>query len=136
MFSPDFGDLVGIPFVDGGRDAAGCDCWGLTMMAFKRFGIALPDFRIACAASALISSAIEQGRRSPQWQQVAAPIKAPLLVVMKGIDPDMPRACTHLGTFVGQGRMLHTMEKRMSCLERIHHPFFNRKIAGFFKYVG
>ena len=33
-----YDDLIGVPFVDGGRDKNGLDCWGLVKEAFRRQG--------------------------------------------------------------------------------------------------
>jgi len=42
MFNYD--DLIGIPFVDGGRDITGLDCWGLALELFKRQGYIIHDY--------------------------------------------------------------------------------------------
>ena len=40
----EFGDLIGVPFVRGGRDpAGGLDCVGLTLEIYRRAGIELPE---------------------------------------------------------------------------------------------
>ena len=39
-----YDDLIGIPYVDYGRDPhKGLDCWGLAMELYRRRGIQLPD---------------------------------------------------------------------------------------------
>lgn len=39
-------DLIGVPFIHGGRDLAkGVDCFGLLIECHRRLGIEIPDFR-------------------------------------------------------------------------------------------
>lgn len=41
----DYDDLIGIPFINGGRDRnKGFDCYGLVMEVYRRCGIALPEY--------------------------------------------------------------------------------------------
>ena len=39
-----YDDLIGRPFVDGGRGPENFDCWGLATDVFRRHGKILPDF--------------------------------------------------------------------------------------------
>jgi len=124
--------FIGIPFVNGGRSIArGADCWGLAMLAYRGlWGIELPDYRVSCFATADINDTVDSQRA--QWRRTAQP-EVPCLVVMR-IDPNIPEACNHLGVYVGNGFMLHTLAKQHSVLERIAHPYFTRKIEGFYAY--
>ena len=128
-------DLIGIPFVDKGRDLNGCDCWGLVMLAFARYGVELPNYAISCFASGLIDSQIKSEQaRNPLWREVENPV-APCLVTLR-TDPDAPDLVTHLGTYIGGGRFLHTMIKRNSVTERLDHPYFINRIEGYYVFAG
>lgn len=127
-------DLIGVPFKDKGRDKSGADCWGATMLVFDRFGIKLPDKLLSCFETDKINKEIDKDR-GVDWMRLDEP-EIPCLVVMKGIDPALPRACSHLGVFVGNGFFIHTMIKRNLLRERIDHPLFKNKIEGFYRYVG
>lgn len=38
-------DYIGVPFLERGRDRAGCDCWGLVRLVLaERFGVAVPSY--------------------------------------------------------------------------------------------
>ena len=54
-------DLIGLPFIDGGRDpSVGFDCWGLSTEVFRRYGIELPDYKISCEDASRISRQIDE----------------------------------------------------------------------------
>lgn len=124
--------LIGIPFINGGRDYAGADCWGLVMLAYKElFGIVLPDYTISCFATEDIDHQVSRDRG--KWTHIEEP-EAPSAVVMR-IDYRMPMMCNHIGVYVGEGRMLHTLKKQNSVLQRIDHPYFSRRIEGYYAFA-
>lgn len=126
--------FIGVPFVDGGRELRGCDCWGLVMLVFAEYGVSLPDYRISCFQSAAIHAQIERAR--VEWRRLPEPAE-PSLVVFKSTNPKARQGMTdHLGVYVGGGMMLHTLIKQQAHLDRISHPFWARKIEGFYEYVG
>lgn len=43
----DVGDLVGLPYRDGGRGPDAYDCYGLVIEIFRRAGKSMPDLRYA-----------------------------------------------------------------------------------------
>ena len=126
--NPDLRGLIGIPFKNGGRDRSGADCWGLVMITFQEFGVTVPDFKISCFDTDVINSQVDIERQD--WRPVRIP-EVPCLVVMR-IDPNLPMACNHLGVYVGSGRFIHTLKKQNSVMERINHPYYQRKIEGFY----
>ena len=127
----DYSDLIGIPFKDGGRDLNECDCLGLVLLAFKKHDISLPDYRISCFASELVNDQINQARK--EWKPIGDPVE-PCLIVLR-TDFYMPDMLSHLGTYIGGDRFLHTMIKRNSCIERLDHPYFRNRIEGFYAYA-
>ena len=66
----DWRSLVGKPFVDGGRAAAGYDCWGLVMAAHPE---ALPDFACLPAERRLGQALAEAERESRRWRRLDGP---------------------------------------------------------------
>ena len=126
-------DLIGIPFVDGGRDVSkGVDCWGLFMVAMKRFGYDVPDFRVPCKATREIDGTLksEIGR----WERIMLPV--PGCGVAMSTDPGMPRMISHFGVYVGSGKFLHTLEKTGSIISRLDDPFWKKSIRGFYRWAG
>lgn len=127
MFNTD--DLLGIPFLDGGRDPRiGLDCWGLVLEIFRRYGIDLPDYRIACEDASRIDQEIDANRWA--WIRVtssAPPV--PSLVVMRFNHPVL---CNHTGVYIGDGLFIHTRQPIGVNIDRINSPAWARKIEGFY----
>ncbi len=132
MFSVNLDDLIGIPFVDGGRDLSGADCWGVVMLTFAKYGISIPDFSISCFDSLKINQKIDEQRK--HWKRLEKP-EVPCLIVFR-TDSKNPRVCCHCGVFIRSDYFLHTFKKRNACIEPINHILWKNKIEGFYKYVG
>lgn len=63
---------VGIPYVPGGRDAHGLDCWGLLCLVYQeQLGVALPA--LPGVAEALRPSVREIAHYAAQWSPLAKP---------------------------------------------------------------
>jgi cell wall-associated NlpC family hydrolase len=123
-------ELIGIPFVDRGRDRSGMDCWGLAMAAMRYFGKNVPDFDVSCFDSGGICRIYDRERWA--WEAVNAPEGGDLAVMC--LDPSLPEIVQHVGVYVGNSRMIHTMTKRDSHLVRIDDPYWSRKIVGWYRW--
>jgi cell wall-associated NlpC family hydrolase len=124
-------DLIGIPFVDRGRDRKGLDCWGLAMAAMREYGKNVPDFDVSCFDTDAIGKTYERERWA--WQAIDAPQEGDLAVMC--LDPSSQGIVQHVGVYVGNSRMIHTMKKRNSHLVRIDDPYWNRKIRNWHRWV-
>lgn len=123
-----FNDLIGVPFKDGGRGLDGLDCWGLTIEVFKRYGIEIPDFKIAAEDASRIDQEINANREF--WQPCGpGEIPVPSLVVIKFHCGPF---CNHTGVYIGEGRFIHTRQKIGVNIDRIHNPAWQRIIEGFY----
>ena len=124
-------DLIGIPFVDRGRDRGGMDCWGLAMAAMRHFGRDVPDFDVSCFDTRSINGIYERERGT--WMTVCDP--EPGDVVAMRIDASHPDMVQHIGVYIGSGRFIHTLKKRDSHIVRMDDPYWSRKIVGCYRWV-
>lgn len=129
--APRIDDLIGVPFVDGGRDAAtGLDCWGLVLVVFNRAGLLLPDYRIGCHDIDAIGVAVASERmlgRWRRWYHHDAP--TPSLVAIRFNSPIL---VNHTGVYVGNGKFLHTRERTGVVVEPVNGPAWRHRIEGFY----
>lgn len=119
-------DLIGLPFIDGGRDpAVGLDCWGLSTEVFRRYGISLPDYKISCEDASRIHSEVMTQRAG--WRRCEQEIPVPALVVIR-----FTVYCDHTGVYIGQGRFIHTRKGIGVNIDRIDSPAWANRIEGFY----
>lgn len=118
-----------IPFVDGGRTYAGCDCLGLTILLFKEYEIDIPDFKISCSETLKVDSNVRSELKIG-WKRIDKPVE-PCLVVMS-TSSKYSKMCNHLGVYIGDEIFLHTMKKIGVSKTKIDHPFYKHRIKGYY----
>jgi len=99
---------IGVPFEDRGESLNGADCYGIIRLIYRNeLAIEIPSFHSSChSTKAIFSDYIKQ--ISQFWQLS----KEPNLydVVAMAHDPIHPRVVQHFGVYLGNGKMLHTLE--------------------------
>jgi cell wall-associated NlpC family hydrolase len=126
-------NLIGIPFIDGGRDPkVGLDCWGMVMLAARYFGYEMPDYKMSCFDSLRIGVTAASEMQGRRWQKLECPV--PGCVVAMAADPEMPEMVNHVGTYIGKGEFLQTTAKTGSIKTSIHDPYWKNKIKGYYKW--
>lgn len=126
----DFSELVGVPWLDRGRDLHGCDCWGLHRIAVSLgLGQELPSYSedYAGPADRAAIQALMDGDRS-LWHRVGRGAEKAFDLVLLHGNP------WHVGTVVCPGRMLHVPEGRSSVIEPFTTGRFGRRIEGIYRY--
>lgn len=128
-----FDHLIGVPFVDGGRDpATGLDCWGMLMAACLVFGRVVEDFKISCFSSAAIYlNAVNEISEKKAWHPVGQ--AAPGAVITLALDDHYPGLIQHFGVMIDNHRFIHTLLKTGGIVTPVTHPFFKGKIIGYYQ---
>lgn len=123
-------DLVGVPFVNKGRDVAiGLDCWGLVMEVFRRYGVELPDFVVDAFAFKTIDVLIGEATTSQSWEEVYKPCDGdvPLVVLMR-IHPIL---ITHAGVYIGNNKIIHTIGNTNTVISKV--GLLGNRIVGYYR---
>jgi len=143
MIAPWAASYVGIPFQTGGATRAGCDCWGLAIMAYREvFGIDLLSYAAEYdSLNCRVLAQVVAGHLpvSP-WRQVPTAEMA----IGDGLLFRVVGQPVHVGLFVGDGRFLHAPAPRdegrtdgiESCIDRLESPRWARRLLGVYRYGG
>jgi len=134
MIAPWASAYVGIPFLTGGRDHSGCDCWGCLYLIYREvFGINLPSYADeydSVRDGDVIRDTVK--RHLNLWSAV------PLGDVLPG-DGLLFRLLgqpVHIGVAVGDGRFLHVYNAiAASCIDRLAAPTWTRRVLGAYRYA-
>jgi len=121
-----YSDLLGKPFVDGGRGPDSYDCYGLATEIFRRHGIELPDYRISCENASKINSTIDEEKN--KWIECEKP-EVPSVVVLRFNS----RYFNHVGVYIGSGKFIHTAKKTGVRIDRIDDIYWKNRIEGYYK---
>lgn len=131
MLEPWIANFIGIPFRAHGRTRAGCDCYGLVRLVLaEHFGKTLPAF--------------DDGYDFDDRAEEARLIKEglPLIGAMLVETPEPGDivllrylgVASHVGVYVGDGRLLHTEEREgYSGLDDLTGPFLRSRIVGYYR---
>lgn len=121
-----------IPFVEHGRNFAGCDCWGLVrLFYFCEYNILLPDLqdydntKDYPALAGLANSEKERG----DWVRVETEQPSDVVLFSIGGYP------CHVGVVMSNQKMMHAFEaNEVVCLERYNNMRWEKRIHGFYRH--
>jgi cell wall-associated NlpC family hydrolase len=120
---------VGVPFVHGGRDENGMDCYGIVIVYLNELGIDVPDFQYpekwAKEGNNLFMENIE---RFPNlFEKVDMP-KAGDIALFNGIN----NVVDHIGIFIAKDRFLHSA-RGVGVAISPFNQLYKRKLYGFYR---
>lgn len=136
MSVPNISDLIGVPFLDSGRDPnRGLDCWGLVMEVYRRVGVELPDYGKSVPsayASGSSDVAARNAEATGRWLKVDTPSACDLVAMRT--DRRVPTAINHFGVCIGRGRFLHTIKPRNAHIARLDAIEWANRVVGFYRW--
>lgn len=124
-------ELIGVPFVAGGRDRkTGLDCWGLVMEVYKimKPSVTIPDVNASCVKED--SDEVEMCFLSEKESYIKAEPKTPLSIM--GIKHNDPIYVNHVGVFLGDNKFIHTRRKVGVAVDSVESMAWKRKIEGYY----
>lgn len=121
-------DLIGIPFIDGGRNKEGFDCWGLVKEIYKRNNIDLPDYAISATDAVAIANQMEDQKFN--WIEIEIPTSNCLVVIKLASDG----WANHVGVYIGNGYFIHAYSKKGVCVDRVRN--WRSNIIGYYVPIG
>lgn len=121
---------VGLPFVDGGRDGDGADCWGLARLVYaQELAIELEDRRgdYRAADGATVEAVIQAGIGPQGWIRVDRPNPFDMILMRQG------RHASHVGVAIDQRMMLHAAHDG-AIIEPYTGAIWSRRILAFYRH--
>lgn len=122
-----YDDLVGVPFVDGGRTRDGLDCWGLAMILLKRQGYSVSDYPICATAVQEIAEALKDGSECGSYEHLDSPEYGCIVLLRLSMDV----WANHVGICIGHGRFIHAYSKTGVCIDRLSR--WKSRIVGYYR---
>lgn len=126
------GRYVGLPFVNGGRDRRGVDCWGLVRLVYADcLGIDLPTYgEISAGELRRIAGAVGEAQTTETWRQAETPQPFDVVVMRAGTSA----IGAHVGVSVDARRVLHVERDSATCIEEINTPMMRHRVTGFWRH--
>lgn len=114
-----------VPYLEGGRDVRGCDCWGLVRMIYwEAYGIDLPLLQVKPGIQA--AKNVLRASRSVDW--IMSNGRAGDVVVVR--QRSIPG---HVGLLLTRNDMIHTLPDVGVTVERTDSIRWRNKILGYYR---
>lgn len=125
---------IGLPWLPGGRDAQGCDCYGLISQVYQDVaGIALDPLNglyVTAEEREDIAAIVAGEMAHGPWRAIEPGSERELDVLLfrcLGLQ-------SHVGVVAGRGLMLHATAGQTSCIERYQDGRWRPRLSGIFRH--
>lgn len=123
---------VGLPYLPGGRDRNGVDCWGLAQMVWREvFGHDLPAYEGPAWVPGITD---DVGAATRNYAEAFVKVAYGDERCGDGVVIRMRGYPLHLALIVGDGMMLHIDGSTDSCLEPYTAPRWRSRLVEFYRY--
>ena len=125
------GRLIGIPYIEHGRDYSGADCWGIVFLFYRDvLRHPIPSYVAEMQARAFHRSdigALIEDERAEHWIQVSEPKHGDVALMRTG------REESHVGIYLDRARILHSEGEPGSCIVRADDMRIRSRLVGYFR---
>lgn len=124
---------IGTPFLPGGREFGGWDCWGLVLVGHREvLGAALSPYGdVETANRMAVGRSIRAGASGAEpFVRVETPTQMDVVVMR------LPngRSFGHVGLYDGVGGVLHVEESSATVIERLDSATMRGRVIGFWRH--
>jgi len=123
-------DLVGVPYLEGGRTLKGLDCWGVAMEVYRRLGVDLPDL-FPDGRSAQWVDVEWLDRTFRRFTRLASP-RFGCWLAFEGVDG----YAVHAGIVIAEHpvQFIHAVRRAGVCVTRLERPPWQERLIGIYGY--
>lgn len=109
--------FIGIPFTDGEATFRGANCYGLVELFYREhLGIIIPKLNTPSEQSNKVWATYLR-EISEHWESVEEPQLYDIVAMAH--DMRHPRIVQHVGIYIGDGKIIHTLQKIGSHVSKI-----------------
>jgi len=129
----DWTTYLSVPFVDGGRDTTGWDCWGcITYISRHEFGVDLPVYwgdGIEDGKISVRQLSNDVARHQGEYQPVDDPQPGDIVLLQPRRLP------IHVGLVVSCNplQMIHAERSVGTVVEKVYGPMWKHRVEGFYR---
>lgn len=126
--------LMQVPYVPGGRDWDGADCWGLVLLCLdylmhvKARGHDGIYFEPGCSPESAEKGIEIALTTEPEFVQVSIPKRGDFVLLSVLNHP------VHIGFMMGPNTMLHTRENTGPSIADLSSPRWARRVRGYYRH--
>ncbi len=123
--------MIGIPYIEHGRDYSGADCWGIVFLFYRDIlKRPIPSYVAEMQARSFhrrdIGALIED-ERAEHWVEVPEPAHGDVVLMRTG------RAESHVGIYLKGARILHSEGEPGSYIVRADDMRIRFRLVGYFR---
>lgn len=125
----DIAKYLGIPYLHGGRDRNGLDCYGLVLMFYaQNHGVDLPDYTYVQNWDAKGFNYIEE-EHWKRFERIDRPEKYGV-VTFRGFGSEIEK---HIGIMIDDISFMHVPVNGGVCVEKRTHRVWSRQLGSFYR---